>query len=168
MLKKKKNNKGFTLVELLVVIAIIGILAVVAVPSLMSNLEKAKVSKLEGDYNVISTGVVTFYADYNEYPQVVNLVTAGDKTVNGVTTNAGTIKMSGYISEISNPFKASYELKYTAASGSGDSAKPEISELVITGIKMRESSVAKLETDLGKNKVKYSGTTLNIALVGEY
>ncbi len=29
MLKKKKNNKGFTLVELLVVIAIIGILAVV-------------------------------------------------------------------------------------------------------------------------------------------
>ena len=32
MLKKKRNNKGFTLVELLVVIAIIGILAVVAVP----------------------------------------------------------------------------------------------------------------------------------------
>ncbi|MFL8466371.1 type IV pilin protein, partial [Clostridioides difficile] len=49
-MKLKKNKKGFTLVELLVVIAIIGILAVVAVPALFSNINKAKVASVESDY----------------------------------------------------------------------------------------------------------------------
>ena len=50
MLNKNKNNKGFTLVELLVVIAIIGILAVVAVPALFKNIEKGKDSRVRGRY----------------------------------------------------------------------------------------------------------------------
>lgn len=42
---KKKNVKGFTLVELIVVIAIIGVLAVVLVPNMMNYLKKASISK---------------------------------------------------------------------------------------------------------------------------
>ncbi len=163
MLKKKKNNKGFTLVELLVVIAIIGILAVVAIPSLMSNMEKAKVSKLEADYNVISTGVVTYYADKNEYPgngAEIVLVADGNKTV---TNNV----MSGYITELSNPFKATYKLKYTGATNAVDST-PELSEIVIEGAKIKESGIAKLKNDLGSNKVKEDNGKISIALVGEY
>lgn len=166
MLKKKKNNKGFTLVELLVVIAIIGILAVVAIPSLMSNMEKAKVSKLEADYNVISTGVVTYYADKNEYPgngAEIVLVADGNKTV---TNNV----MSGYITELSNPFKATYKLKYTGATNAVDStpATPELSEIVIEGAKIKESGIAKLKNDLRSNKVKEDNGKISIALVGEY
>ena len=38
----KKNNKGFTLIELMIVIAIIGILATVGYPSYISHMQKAK------------------------------------------------------------------------------------------------------------------------------
>ena len=63
MLNKNKNNKGFTLVELLVVIAIIGILAVVAVPALFKNIEKAKIADLEADISTLRSAALSYYAD---------------------------------------------------------------------------------------------------------
>ena len=42
--KIKKNNKGFTLVELVVVIAILGILAAIAVPRFTGSRKKAAVA----------------------------------------------------------------------------------------------------------------------------
>ena len=76
IMKKGKNNKGFTLVELLVVIAIIAILAVVAVPSLMKNINKAKVADIVADYSAIKAQVLATYAD--------------DSLVNGTYTKATT------------------------------------------------------------------------------
>ena len=66
MFNKKKNKKGFTLVELLVVIAIIGILAVVAVPALFKSIEKAKVAELEADISAIRSAVLSNYSDVSK------------------------------------------------------------------------------------------------------
>ena len=42
MLKKMKNKKGFTLAELLIVVAIIGVLVAISIPVFTSQLEKAR------------------------------------------------------------------------------------------------------------------------------
>ena len=78
MLNKKKNNKGFTLVELLVVIAIIGILAVVAVPSLIKNINKANASDVVSYASAVRTQALSMYAD-GSYTT--------DKAANAVTIN---------------------------------------------------------------------------------
>lgn len=62
-----KNKKGFTLVELLVVIAIIGILAIIALPALFKNIEKAKIAKLEADISAIKSASLSYYADESKY-----------------------------------------------------------------------------------------------------
>lgn len=67
-MKLRKNKKGFTLVELLVVIAIIGVLAVVAVPALFSNINKAKVASVESDYSSVKSAALSYYADENKLP----------------------------------------------------------------------------------------------------
>lgn len=63
----KKGDSGFTLIELLVVIAIIGILAVVALPALFKNINKAKIAKVESNYNAIKTAELNYYAENNSF-----------------------------------------------------------------------------------------------------
>ena len=46
LLKKRQNQKGFTLIELMVTIAIVGILAAIAVPAYQHYIQKAKFSAL--------------------------------------------------------------------------------------------------------------------------
>ncbi|MCC0647127.1 prepilin-type N-terminal cleavage/methylation domain-containing protein [Clostridioides sp. ZZV15-6598] len=72
-MKLRKNKKGFTLVELLVVIAIIGILAVVAVPALFSNINKAKVASVESDYSSVKSAALSYYSDTNKMPATTSV-----------------------------------------------------------------------------------------------
>jgi general secretion pathway protein G len=62
------NNRGFTLIELMIVVSIIGILAALAVPNYQWGIIKAKEAVLREDlYNLRST-IDQFYADQGKYP----------------------------------------------------------------------------------------------------
>ena len=86
-----KNKKGFTLVELVVVIAILGILAGIAIPRFMDATASARGSKIVADMRTIESAVSMNYAKTGKYTissttdgvtsevamTVPNLVTAG-------------------------------------------------------------------------------------------
>lgn len=52
-----KNKKGFTLIELIVVIVIIGILAAIVIPRLTGFTEKANISADKATYEIVNTAV---------------------------------------------------------------------------------------------------------------
>ena len=56
-----QNRKGFTLVELMIVVAIIGILAMVAIPGFMSYIKNSKTSEAKTNLDAIKKGAIAYY-----------------------------------------------------------------------------------------------------------
>jgi general secretion pathway protein G len=66
-----RHPKGFTLVELLVVMAILGILVAIAVPQLQQAPIRAKEATLREDLFTFRTCLDQFYADKGHYPETL-------------------------------------------------------------------------------------------------
>ena len=69
--KLRGNSKGFTLIELMIVIAIIGILAAIAIPNFIAYRNKAFCSAAESDAKSIAATI----ADYFSIPAHTNIAT---------------------------------------------------------------------------------------------
>jgi len=64
-----KAERGFSLVELLVVITIIGILAAIAIPNMTKARIKARETEVKANLHIIQVAVERFYTNENEYPR---------------------------------------------------------------------------------------------------
>lgn len=64
---KNKSQKGFTLIELMIVVAIIGILAAVAIPAFMEYMKKAKGSEGRINMNHLAKNAKAFYVDNSSF-----------------------------------------------------------------------------------------------------
>lgn len=64
-----ENTKGFSLIELLIVIAIISIITAIVVPNLMSANIRAKVSGVKADMGSIAIALEDYKVDHGEYPR---------------------------------------------------------------------------------------------------
>ena len=75
----KKVQQGFTLIELMIVVAIIGILAAIAIPAYQDYTIRSKVTELVNAAGVCKTGVAEFYQSKGKMPVDTNEAGCSDK-----------------------------------------------------------------------------------------
>jgi general secretion pathway protein G len=67
--RKRKQDAGFTLIELMIVMAIVGVLAVVAVPSFVGAIRQAREAVLKEDLHVLRAAIDSYTMDKQKAPQ---------------------------------------------------------------------------------------------------
>ena len=67
MLRRMKGQHGFTLIELMIVVAIIGILAAIAIPNFLTYQAKAKQSEARVNLGGMFTTATSFFAEQNTF-----------------------------------------------------------------------------------------------------
>ena len=65
---KENMQKGFTLIELIIVVAVIGILAAIAVPKYYDYKTRSDRAVIITDCNALYRGFVVYYIEHDEYP----------------------------------------------------------------------------------------------------
>lgn len=64
----KRIQQGFTLIELMIVVAIVGILAAIAIPAYQDYMKRSKMSEVAGAIAACKTGVAEYHATKGSYP----------------------------------------------------------------------------------------------------
>lgn len=119
-----KNRKGFTLVELVVVIAILGILAGLAIPRFMDASETARGARIIADMRTIESAESMHYATKGTFVDMATLVSDGNLAVapippqgnykiaeSGVTGNNTTTKYTVTVTAAANDTPANVTIK---------------------------------------------------------
>lgn len=124
---KKLNKKGFTLIELMIVVAIIGILAAIAVPKFADMVTKSKEASTKGSLGAVRSAVSIYYGDMEgEFPN--NLYTSLTDNDKYMSSHQGLGNFSvpkngnGNPGHSSNTTRANNVVQVGAGGGASDAA----------------------------------------------
>ena len=91
----RKVQQGFTLIELMIVVAIIGILAAIAIPAYQDYTIRSKVTEMINSAGVCKTSVAEYYQSLGVMPP--NETSAGCSNVGTANTQAPAVAANGQI-----------------------------------------------------------------------
>src|SRR5438045_216382 len=101
----KKNQSGFTLIELMIVVAIIGILAAVAIPKFAQMLEKSREGATKGNIGALKSAISIYSGDWQGvFPSYIDTTTSGSWFAGGAyIDNVPSVKVTGKTNYTTSP-----------------------------------------------------------------
>ncbi|MGU9978174.1 MAG: type II secretion system major pseudopilin GspG [Candidatus Oxydemutatoraceae bacterium WSBS_2016_MAG_OTU14] len=76
---RRTKRAGFTLIEILVVVAILAILATLVVPNIMDSPDRARQASVKHDINSISSALAIYRLDHANYPNSLQDLSSGSR-----------------------------------------------------------------------------------------
>ena len=118
-MNKVRSNQGFTLLEIIVVVAIIAILAAYIAPKVAGRVDDARISKAKSDIRVLESSLELYKLDNFVYPSPDQGLDALVNRPSG--ENARNWREGGYIKKLSkDPWGNEYRYVYPGSNGEFD------------------------------------------------
>ena len=113
-----RRNTGFTLIEVLLVIAIIGVLAVIGIPQFIAYRSRAVDSQMKSDLRNAAVAVESYFTKRSVYPASISEVDGfGFQPTSGVTLTLNVVSQSSYT--ITAAKSGGTQASYTFTSSTG-------------------------------------------------